>query len=277
VIASPGDTTTYTVTGTMGTCTGSASITLNVVENPDNDDVCEALEILPGWYDIYTNVNATVEAGEPAPEEGECDEPMHWCVEGGLQNSVWFKFTGPETGIVSVNSQGMDNQLAIWKIEHCDSIFSEDARQLIAAFDDYYGEDMHYAAALENVIVVPGEQYFLQVDGSAGGEEGNFSIYFLDYPLSRDEFSKDLDKFNQLKVFPNPGNGVFEVDLDGNDLQNIRVEVYNSQGKAVFMDEYTNIPGINYKLYLQDLTPGIYYLKLNTPEDSFTRNLLLSK
>jgi len=39
VMASPTDTTKYTVTGTMGACSGSASITINTVESPANDDV----------------------------------------------------------------------------------------------------------------------------------------------------------------------------------------------------------------------------------------------
>ncbi|MBE0654858.1 MAG: hypothetical protein IH594_13740, partial [Bacteroidales bacterium] len=138
VIASPEETITYTVNGTLGSCTGSNSITINVVDNPDNDDVCDAFELVPGgWYGVFTNINATVEDGEPAPPEGECDEPMHWCVEGGLQNSVWFKFTGPERGVVSFDAPGMDNQLAIWKIDNCDSLFSETGRELVAAFDDY--------------------------------------------------------------------------------------------------------------------------------------------
>ncbi len=276
VIASPGDTITYTVNGTMGTCSGSTSITINVVESPDNDDICDAIELVPGgWYGVYTNRNATVEDGEPAPPEGECDEEMHWCVEGGLQNSVWFKFTGPETGIVSFDAPGMDNQLAIWKVDECDSIFSEDARDLIAAFDDYYGEELQFAAALENVIVVPGEQYYLQVDGSAGGVEGSFALIFWDAPLSAEQYEQDVQEMNLLNVYPNPGNGIFDISLDGNDLQNVVIEVYNNAGKLVFMDEYVNIPGVNHTLYLNNLESGIYFLNLKTEKNSFNRNLII--
>lgn len=276
VVASPTDTTTYTVSGTLGSCSGSTSITINVVENPDNDDICDALELTPGgWYGVYTNINATVEDGEPAPEEGECDEPMHWCVEGGLQNSVWFKFTGPENGVVSFDAPGMDNQLAIWKIETCDSIFSETGRELIAAFDDYYDESDQYAAALENVAITPGQQYYLQVDGSAGGAEGHFALIFWDYPLNAEEYKADIDNFEHLKVFPNPGNGIFEVALDGNDLETVRISVFNSAGKAVYMDEYVNIPGMNYTLYLQEMDAGIYYLRMEGENRVFNRNLII--
>ncbi len=276
VIASPADTTTYTVSGTLGTCTGSASIKINVVENPDNDDVCDAFELVPGgWYGVYTNRNATVEDGEPAPPEGECDEPMHWCVEGGVQNSVWFKFTGPERGVVSFDAPGMDNQLAIWKIEHCDSLFSETGRELIAAFDDYYPEEEFYAAALENVSVEPGQQYFLQVDGSAGGVEASFALIFWDYPLNAEEYKSEIDNFEMLRVFPNPGNGIFEVALEGDDIENVNISVFDASGKAVFIDQYINIPGVNYNLYLQDLQPGIYYMKLDTGAKTYKRNLMI--
>lgn len=275
VEASPTDTITYTVSGTLGACAGSTSIKINVVENPDNDDICDAFEILPGSYGSYSNINATVEDGEPAPEEGECDEPMFWCVEGGLQNSVWFKFKGPERGVISVDAPGMDNQLALWKIEECDSIFSETGRELVAAFDDYYGVSKQYAAALENVDVIPGEQYYLQVDGSAGGEEGSFTLIFWDYPLNSDEYQVEMKNLDNLKVFPNPGNGIFEVSLEGEDLENISISVFNSAGKAVYLDEYVNIPGLTHTLYLQDLNPGIYYLRLDGEGKSFNRNLII--
>ncbi len=275
VVASPTDTTTYTVNGTMGSCTGSTSITVNVVENPDNDDICDALEITPGYYGIHTNINATVEDGEPEPPEGECDEPMHWCVEGGVQNSVWFKFTGPENGIVSFDAPGMDNQLALWKINTCDSIFSESGRELVAAFDDYYGEDKFFAAALEEVSVIPGEQYYLQVDGSAGGVEGTFTLIFWDAPLSVEEYQEEIRKLNKLKVYPNPGSGLFEVILKANNMENVSIEVYNTAGKLVYRDEYLNIPDVNYSLDLQNLGPGIYHLKLDTEEESLNSNLII--
>jgi hypothetical protein len=62
---------------------------------------------------------------EPSPPETEngCETPMEWCIEGGLQNSVWFWFTAPPKGMVSISAKGMDNQLALYKAETCDDLF----------------------------------------------------------------------------------------------------------------------------------------------------------
>lgn len=276
VIATPLSPVTYTVQGQLGTCSGSASIKINILQNPDNDDICDAFQIIPGGNaGTFSNINATVEDGEPAPDEGECDQPMQWCVEGGLQNSVWFKFTGPENGVVSFDAPGMDNQLAIWKIRECDSIFTSSGRKLIAAFDDYYGEEDFYAAALANVEVIPGEQYFLQVDGSAGGAEGVFSLIFWDYPLSDEEYRSDMENFNNLTVYPNPGNGIFSVKLHSQDFETVNVTVVDPSGKSVYRDEYVNIPGVSYTLYLENLSSGIYFLTIDTPGANYNRNLII--
>ncbi len=212
VVSSPEDTITYTVNGTMGTCSGSAQITLNVVENPPNDDICDAIEINhTGKLGDFTNIYATVQPMEPSPPEGECKKDMEWCDEGGLQNSVWFWFTGPETGIVSIDTKEMDTQIAIYRLDVCDSIFSPTGFEMVAANDDYHSALYKYAAAIERLEVIPGATYYVQIDGSAGGEEGTFSLYFSNYPLAADDHPVDN---GGLSVYPNPGDGSFEMTLE---------------------------------------------------------------
>lgn len=276
VIASPLDTTTYTVNGSIGSCTGSASVTINVVENPDNDDVCEAIELSPGgWIGVFDNIYATVEPGEPYAPEGECDEPMHWCVEGGLQNSVWFTFTGPDNGVVNIITKGMDNQLALYKAESCDSLFSPTGFEMVAAFDDYYGSDQEYAAALESVPVEPGVRYFLQSDGSAGGVEGSFELIFWDYPMSDSDMKNELNKAGMLKIFPNPGDGLFDLSLKGSYGEEVFIKIFDNSGKLVFADERRNYPDQLISLDLRNLRPGVYFLKIHAEQDDYVRNLII--
>jgi C1A family cysteine protease/PKD repeat protein len=277
VLASPSDTTTYTVVGTMGTCTGQASVTFNVVQNPPNDDVCDAIELkVGGWQGQFTNIHATVEDKEPSPPETEdgCETPMEWCIEGGLQNSVWFWFTAPPKGLISISSSGMDNQMALYKADTCTDIFVSNKFEMVAAYDDYYNEKKFYAAALDNVSVIPGQKYFLQVDGSAGGVEGNFNLIFWDYPLSNEEFLSDMKAFDELSVYPNPAEGVFNIRLKSFVEGTIQYKVYDLQGRLIYADEMEGYPDSNYILDLGKVNTGIYMLELRTKDNVYKRNII---
>jgi len=270
VIASPVDTITYTVTGTMGTCTGQASITLNVVENPPNDDVCNAIEINKAGA-VYNNIYATVEDGEPAPPEGECNVALQWCVEGGLQNSVWFWFIAPASGKVSFTTTDMDTQMALYKAENCDSILLE-GYEMIAANDDYFDEAGDFAAALSMVDVIPGEKYYLQIDGSAGGDEGEFWLVYWEAPVSVENFDASSD----LKIYPNPNSGSFSFEYSSLTSVGFKIRVINTKGQEVYSELMKNSgASLKRELNLGKLNSGMYIFELTSDKNVIRKNFMV--
>ncbi len=277
VVASPTITTNYTVNGTIGTCTGNNSIRIQVVTPPANDDVCNAIELIPGGKrGPYSNINATVQENEPAPPEGDCNAPLTWCEEGGLHNSIWFWFTGPETGIVSIDTEGFDNQIAVYKAIHCDSILN-DNWLLIAANDDYHGEDDNYAAALEKVEVIPDQLYFLQVDGSAGGSEGFFYITITVNPLSDYEIIPYADTENKLTIFPNPNNGMLNLRYLTDFDRKVTIKIFNTYGQTIYAGMEENIYEILSKtIDLSHLKPGFYFFELSNGTNIYRKALIIN-
>jgi len=274
VIANPSDTTKYTVIGTMETCTGEASITLNVVENPVNDDVCDAIELIPGGK-LFNNIYATVEGGEPAPPEGDCNTALEWCVEGGLQNSVWFWFTAPAGGKVSFTTKGLDTQIAVYKAENCDSILLG-GYEMIAANDDYFDESKFFAAALDMISVIPGQKYYIQIDGSAGGDEGEFWMVYWESPVSVDENKPGVLNSEDLKLYPNPNSGTFRFIYNSDIKENLRIRVLNSNGLEVFKNNYRNIPlSPEQEIRLGKINPGFYIFELTTGKQVLRKTFLI--
>lgn len=174
------------VDGYLGSCQVADSVLVRSV-TVDYDDVKSAYPLSYNKTEgPFSNFYATVEDNEPAPEQGDCEDQQHWCKEGGVQNSIWFTFEGPASGEVTIESHGFDNQLALYELSGQDDnsqyVLSDDeySFELIAANDDAHSD---YSAALYNVTDLEGgKTYYLQMDGSAGGEMGEATIV-LSTPL----------------------------------------------------------------------------------------------
>ena len=107
---------------------------------PSNDNACNASPVSLGAPTSFDNTCATPDGPSPGAGSGtaSCDSQDGWCsFETDVQNDVWFVFTAPPSGWVSINSgfdaAPFDTQLAIWSVGDCNdnSSFVE-----IAANDD---------------------------------------------------------------------------------------------------------------------------------------------
>ncbi len=198
---------TVNLVGSHGSClsTTKQNFTFNF---PDNDDIENAIELSLGDNGPFTNECATVEDNEPSPETGDCNSQTKWCYTGSttLENTVWFKFTAPESGIVGLSARGFDDQIALYEADSAKDIMSGNSSNytLIAANDDYYGEDHDYSAIITAAEVTPGETYWLQVDGSAGGLEGDFYVKLTDEEFVGVSESTVSDGDQEILLYPNP-------------------------------------------------------------------------
>jgi len=226
------------VEGTQGTCTDRDTLTFVLKIPPPNDNVCEAIELAspPSNINGATNRNATVEFNEPFPPEGDCDAEGFWCIEGGLQNSIWYWFTA-ESEYVAFDGKGMDNQVAIYEAETCEDIL-DDNYTMINAYDDY-------------------------------GTRADYSFYIgADVEIGKKYFAwtVDVNKINTapvIDIYPNPSDGTFNIKLENADLSPILIQVYNLSGQLVY-ERIHEQSGSNaeIKLNLSDQATGIYQVRM---------------
>ena len=77
-----------------------------------------------------------------------------------------------------------------------------------------------------------------------------------------------------LDVFPNPGNGIFTLNLRTNKENNslMQVNVYDITGSCLFKGTVNeNLTNLD----LSFLSKGIYYLHTSTKDDSFNQKLII--
>jgi PKD repeat protein len=273
------DTLSFYVTGTTGQCSDSDSIQVVFTLGPENDDVCDAIEITAGMNGPFSNQYATVQENEPIPDTtgtDPCNEPMKWCPENGLQHTVWFKFVMPsDTGTISFITSGLDTQIALYEAaSECSDIISGDYT-LLAANDDYFGEDDDYAAAIMDLEdLQKGRTYWLQMDGSAGGVEGEFNIEIKGTAVGVDD--PKLYHEGNLQVYPNPSSGRFNIVFRNKIFRDIQLEVYSLSGKRIYNEKVPKM-GINenHTLTIPESQAGIYLLRVRSREDIYTRKLIV--
>lgn len=259
----------YSVHAAQGNCYGNATIEVNVAEPPVNDEPCKAITLVYGSNGPFSNKNATFKPNEPHPVDTSCFAPMTWCDEGGLQNSVWFKFIAPASGKVGIDTRDMDTQIALYKSEKCDSIEFQD---LVAANDDYY-TSAPYSAAFESVDVEAGKTYYLQVDGSGGGTEGDFSIFFSNTGVNIKRVSNSQ---SNLEIFPNPNAGIFELKYTSPWNENIAMEIYDVTGKIVDTKTFLKRTGdFSSKVDASHLLKGMYMVKVKGKKSVTTAKFIL--
>ena len=248
------------VTGYQDVCFEQDTVTIYAGSQLSNDDMCDAMLITPGGLvATHSNHLATAEAGEPAPDESEdcySQTARTWCIEGGVQNSLWYYFYGPETGIASIRTSGMDNQIAIYRADTCTEILKAN---LIAANDDYSPTEL--AATLEAVTVIPGARYYLQIDGSFGGAKGTYELRFYAYPVGVEETLQESGP--AVEVWPNPGRDIFQVRAEGLQSRKVEIILYHLSGRPL---QHQSLPVSNgcvsTRIDLSGFASGIYQLML---------------
>jgi C1A family cysteine protease/PKD repeat protein len=260
------------VTGTMGSCVSKDSTRLKITYSPENDDICDAITLpLSVTNGPFTNANATVEVNEPYPDTTSCTEPLQWCNENGLQNSIWFKFTVGIYPITILTEGEWDNQIALYDAASCDDIISGDDSkyELIAANDDATDTDFK-ANILNPLTLTEGKTYWLQMDGSGGGKEGSCTIFIKQqWPTG----ISSIDN-SKIKVYPNPSTGNFKIDLSSvqNIDKNTRIDVISTEGAIIYSFK-ANSNQLEYDLSID--RKGMFILRVTTTNNKYSLPIIL--
>ena len=253
------------VTGTNGHCIASDSILLHIIIQP-NDNIANATKLYLGRNSRYTNKCATAEVSEPYPPSLGCLVKKSWCPDfkpskSLIDNSIWFTFVSPSNGMITINTTGFDNQIAVYESSSYRGIVSNDKKQysLVAANDNRSNSDK--TALLEDLALEPGKQYWLQVDGN-NAAFGNVTIDLVGNSL-------------EALVFPNPSNGIFNINIFHPDYGTADASVYDLNGRILFSKQYqVNMYSTQFNFDLAGYPKGIYILRVNLNGLSVSKKLI---
>ena len=262
ITVSPPESISYNVVAENGACSVSKVIDLMVVSN---DALCDAILLQEGLNGPYTNFCATPEENEPVPPPGStglfgCESQDGWCDgEDRIDNSLWFKFIAPSGGLVSIETDGFDSQIAVYDAPNCNGLLIGNY-VLLAANDDFPGREDYSAVISELSPLMPGHTYWLQVDGSFGGVTGSFTIKLNYFRISSYDKTVKKDNETHFSLYPNPNNGSFTIHYDLENPRETIMNLYSISGSLRYSDTFLPENGNGQKTYQLNSLPSGFYI-----------------
>jgi hypothetical protein len=173
---------------------------------------------------------------------------------------VWFSIIGPSNGLLTIDTKGFDDQIAVYSADSGSDLLENSGYTLLAASDDRTATDN--TALIEGLQLTPGKKYWLQVDGK-NAAYGDFSVDLIS---------------NSLEVYPNPSAGVFNM-IIANPVDGMaHVFVYSALGQKVLNEEFpVSATSNNFKLDLSAMSSGIYLLNVQMVGYNHSKKLILNK
>ena len=87
--------------------------------------------------------------------------------------------------------------------------------------------------------------------------------------------NKPLSISDHISVYPNPSNGIFHIECDGDANTTLRMEIFNISGVKVYMREFNSTGYQRETIDLQHLDNGIYILRMQQNNWTDTRKLVI--
>ena len=89
--------------------------------------------------------------------------------------------------------------------------------------------------------------------------------------------TNQLAVINNFRMFPNPSNGLVNLELALDRVINVQYQVVDILGRPIFESETIKEQNIQHVLDIKHHSKGIYFLRLNIDNQSITKKLLLLK
>ena len=96
------------------------------------------------------------------------------------------------------------------------------------------------------------------------------STFSITDPLSIEEFGLD-----NLIVYPNPNNGVFNIGFNPKSGEDIMIEVYDIRGRAIFTQSYNSVSRFEEAIKLNDAQSGLYLLNISDGPQKETKKIIV--
>ncbi|WP_083925226.1 Ig-like domain-containing protein [Flexithrix dorotheae] len=105
---------------------------------------------------------------------------------------------------------------------------------------------------------------------------GTFSIGSSGARMASNSIKTQLDTEPEIGIYPNPGSGLFNIDLSGESTGPVSISVYNALGQKIYFNKAIKTNHLyQQKIELNGQSKGIYFLKIRYDGKEWDKKLIL--
>lgn len=124
-------------------------------------------------------------------------------------------------------------------------------------------------------MLVDDETYYWKVRAYENGDTTNWSATWSF--IMGEVGINELNKHN-VKLFPNPNNGMLNIEVGGNVQGDIYFSISNVLGEIILNEKYTFAPGTNNRrINLSDFENGLYIVQFKSGNSVYTQKVVLDR
>ena len=124
--------------------------------------------------------------------------------------------------------------------------------------------------AINNIPVVLGKLYWLQVDVSRGRDGGSFYINISDY----NDIATSKIRFDNISIYPQPVTMDFVVRDDALIATNIQITIYSATGTIIFYSKYYHYLKNFIAVKADKWKSGFYIIRILADDKVLTAKIL---
>lgn len=132
-----------------------------------------------------------------------------------------------------------------------------------------------YTLTVSGIPVFANIEYKYRINGNwdtsefpLGGPNRVYRTHF--YNVTNDEYNDGVslgvsldDLTSSLRVYPNPNNGIFTLEVQNKVSANLNISVINIQGQTIYQNRVESVMSHNETIDLSAFAKGMYFLKVN--------------
>jgi hypothetical protein len=88
-------------------------------------------------------------------------------------------------------------------------------------------------------------------------------------------FDKSASQNEKVKIYPNPSDGIFTIEINKTESNKVSVEILDITGKLVYRNDYPVLGNLKETIDLQNLNKGMYFLRVKEGEKISTVKIIL--
>ncbi|MBT8245217.1 MAG: T9SS type A sorting domain-containing protein [Winogradskyella sp.] len=111
------------------------------------------------------------------------------------------------------------------------------------------------------------------VDGTTS--TWNSTTITICYEVNEFTLADNDFELNDFALFPNPNKGEFTLQFNSNSGKDVNVNIYDISGKLVFENKYDSVSRFNKQIELNNVSTGVYIMKVTDGEKTITRKLIV--